>query len=336
MIVVTGGAGFIGSNLIKELNSRGHTNIIVVDDIKDDGKFRNLVDCKIADFLDSTRFRAMIQEKTMTLRPRVLFHYGGIDSSITPPDTTQEKSLLDTHFTYPKELLNWCKAQQIRFIYASSATVYGNNSDAGEDAGLEAPMETAAYFHMLFDQYVMRNTELRSPQIVGLRLFSVYGPNEDHKGDEASIPYQFYQTRKAFKVIKLLGDYDGYKGGQQKRDFVHVEDVARLNCWLLDHPEISGIYNVGTGVATTFHDLATLVARHFGQPEAYIGSEEFPTHLKGRFQSQTCANTAKLRRAGSTLRFRSIEEGVREYMDWLDNRGVSRKSSPKLSTPSDK
>ncbi|KAJ5330011.1 hypothetical protein N7452_010401 [Penicillium brevicompactum] len=335
MIVITGGAGFIGSNLIKELNGRGLTKIVVVDDLKDDGKFRNLADCKIADFIDTTRFREMIQTNSMSIRPRIIFHYGTRDA--VPSEITGENDLLDTHFTYPKELLNWCKSHQARFIYASSDKVYGNHSDVGEDAGMEAPMKTSAYFQMLFDQYVVHNTEVRSPQIVGLRLFSVYGPNEDYKGDSASVPFQFYQKRKEFKVIKLLGDNDGYKGGQQKRDFVHVEDVARLNCWFLDHPEISGIYNVGTGVATSFHDLATLVARYFGKPEGYIGSEEFPAHLKGRFQNETCANTAKLRRAGSTLRFRTIEEGIREYMEWLDSREVSRNNSPKLrSNPSEK
>lgn len=325
MIIVTGGAGFIGSNLIKELNSRGLTNILVVDDMTDGSKFRNLIDCKIADFIDPTQFLDMIRTKTSAVRPRVVFHYGSVPSTAT----NDGKASLEANFTYPKEIFNWCKSQSIRFIYASSAAVYGKSGDFSEDAGMEAPLTVAGYFNLLFDQYVNRNIELRSSQVVGLRLFEVYGPNEDHKGDKASNAYQFYQTRKAFKVIQLFGDYDGYKGGQQKRDFVHVEDVARLNCWFLDHPEITGIFNVGTGVATTFHDLATQIARHFGEPEAYIKTVDFPVDLKGQYQSYTCADTSKLRRAGSTLRFRSVEQGVKDYLQWLEQRELLTKAIPK-------
>ncbi|CAG8939899.1 unnamed protein product [Penicillium salamii] len=323
MIIVTGGAGLIGSNLIKELNRRGLTNILVVDDMADDTKFRNLLDCKFSDFMDSAHFREFIKGK-LTFHPRVLFHYGTFPSVTA----TGERDFLDINFTYPKELFNWCKLQHIRFIYASSAAVYGNSSSFREDDGKETPLNTAAYFKLLFDQYVRRNIEPRSPQVAGLRLFDVYGPNEGHKGEKASVPYQFYQTRKEFKVIQLFGDHDGYKGGQQKRDFVHVEDVARLNCWFLDHPEISGIYNVGTGVATSFHKLATQIVSHFGPPEAYLGTVDFPVHLKGHYQNQTCADTTKLRRAGSTLRFRGVEEGVKEYMEWLEDKEVMIKSSP--------
>jgi len=325
MIIVTGGAGFVGSNLVKELNNRGLTNIIIVDDMTDGSKFRNLVDCKIADFIDASAFREMIRTKSFTHRPRAIFHYGAITSTTA----TDGKAILDMNFTYPKELLHWCKDQGVRFIYASSAAVYGNGTNFDENAGLEAPLNIYGYSKMLFDQYMLRNVEPRSPQIVGLRLFNVYGPNEDHKGDMASAAYQFYQVRKKFKVIQLFGDYDGVKGGEQKRDFVHVQDVARLNCWFLDHPEISGIFNVGTGVATTFYDIATQVAKHFGEPEAYIKTVDFPAELKGQYKSYTCANTSKLRRAGSTLRFRGIKEGIKEYMEWLEEHDLSAKATPR-------
>jgi ADP-L-glycero-D-manno-heptose 6-epimerase len=324
MIIVTGGAGFVGSNLVKELNNRGLTNIVVVDDLTDRSKFRNLVDCKIADFIDASDFREMIRTKSIKFRPRALFHYGAISLNTA----TDGKAIVDVNFTYSKELLHWCKDQGVRFIYASSAAVYGKTTNFDENSGKEAPLDIHGFSKMLFDQYVLRNVEARSPQIVGLRLFNVYGPNEGHKGDRASLAYQFYNVRKEFKVIQLFGDYDGVKAGEQKRDFVHVQDVARLNCWFLEHPEITGIFNVGTGVATTFHDLATLVAKHFGEPEAYIKTVDFPAELKGQYQSYTCADTSKLRRAGSTLRFRGIQEGIKDYIDWLEEHDPSAKALP--------
>ncbi|KAJ5950284.1 uncharacterized protein N7479_008697 [Penicillium vulpinum] len=314
MIVVTGGAGFVGSNIIKELNSRGVTNVVVVDDLTDGTKFRNLVDCKVADYIDATVFRDAIRTKTFPHRPRVIFHYGAI-SSITE---TNGKKMLDANFTYSKELFHWCKDQGVRFIYGSSAAVYGNKTTFTEGDRLEAPLNVYGYSKMLFDQYVVKNTDPRCPQVAGLRLFNVYGPGEQNRETSPSIVYQFYEKRKAFKAIELFGEYAGVEAGQQKRDFVYVQDVARLNCWFLDHPEINGIYNVGTGVASSFHEVATAVASHFGNTEGYIKFIPFPAELKGRYQSYTCADIAKLRRAGSVLRFRTIKEGIKDYMEWLE------------------
>ncbi|KAJ5154975.1 NAD-dependent epimerase/dehydratase [Penicillium coprophilum] len=315
MIVVTGGAGFVGSNIIKELNNRGVTNIVVVDDMTDGSKFRNLVTCKVADYIDAAAFRESIRTKTFHHRPRVIFHYGAI-SSITE---TNGKKMLDANFTYSKELFQWCKNQGVRFIYASSAAVYGNKTTFIEGNAQEAPLNVYGYSKLLFDEYVIKNSDARSPQCAGLRLFNVYGPGEQHRDAVPSTVYQFYEKRKSYKAIELFGEYAGVEAGQQKRDFVHVEDVARLNCWFLDHPEVSGIYNVGTGIASSFHDVAMEVAKHFGNPEGYIKFVPFPAELKGRYQSFTCADISKLRRAGSVLRFRSIKEGIKDYMEWLEN-----------------
>ncbi|KGO75572.1 NAD-dependent epimerase/dehydratase [Penicillium italicum] len=321
MIVVTGGAGFVGSNIVKELNSRGVTNVVVVDDMTDGSKFRNLVNCKVADYIDATAFREAIRTKTFHHRPRVIFHYGA-SSSITE---TNGKKMLDANFTYSKELFHWCKDQGVRFIYASSAAVYGNNTSFVEGDFQEAPLNVYGYSKMLFDQYVVKNTDMRSPQIAGLRLFNVYGPGEQNHDTIPSTVYQFYEKRKSFKAIELFGEHGGVEAGQQKRDFVHVQDVARLNCWFLDHPEISGIYNVGTGDASSFLDVATEVASHFGNPEGYIKFVPFPTELKGKYQSYTCANISKLRRAGSVVRFRGIKEGIKDYMEWLESpEGLAR------------
>ncbi|KAJ5286403.1 hypothetical protein N7524_001709 [Penicillium chrysogenum] len=315
MIVVTGGADFVGSNIVKELNLRGVTNVVVVDDMTDGSKFRNLVNCKVADYIDATAFREAIRTNTFPHRPRVIFHYGS-SSSITE---TNGKKMLDANFTYSKELFHWCKDKGVRFIYASSAAVYGNNTAFAEGDFQEAPLNVYGYSKMLFDQYVVKNTDIRSPQVAGLRLFNVYGPGEQHRDSVPSTVYQFYEKRKSFKAIELFAEYAGAEAGQQKRDFVHVQDVARLNCWFLDHPEISGIYNVGTGVASSFHEVATEVASHFGNTDGYIKFIPFPAELKGKYQSYTCADISKLRRAGSVLRFRGIKEGIKDYMEWLDS-----------------
>ncbi|KAJ5793950.1 NAD-dependent epimerase/dehydratase [Penicillium paradoxum] len=319
MIIVTGGAGFVGSNIVKELNNRGFTNVVVVDDMTDGSKFRNLVDCKVADYIDATTFREAIRSKSFHHRPRAIFHYGAITSTTE----TNGKKMIDANFTYSKELFNWCKEQSVRFIYGSSAAVYGTGKVFTEGDSHEAPVNLFGYSKMLFDQYVVKNIDARSPQVAGLRLFNVYGPGEQYNDARPSAVYQFYEKRKAFKAIELFGEYAGVEAGKQMRDFVHVQDVARLNCWFLDHPEISGIYNVGTGAASSFLDVATEVASHFGNPEGYIKFVPFPAELKGRYQSYTCADISKLRRAGSGLRFRDIHEGIRDYLEWLEeHKGV--------------
>ncbi|KAJ5481537.1 NAD-dependent epimerase/dehydratase [Penicillium sp. IBT 31633x] len=295
MIIVTGGAGFIGSNIIRELNNRGISNIVVVDNMKDESKFRNLVNCNIADYIDVTAFRETICSKTFLYRPRAILHYGGITSNVE----INGKKMLDSNFTYAKELFNWCKDQRVRFIYGSSSAVCGPGTTFSESNAQESPLNIYGYSKMLFDQYVVKNTDARSPQVAGLRLFSVYGPGEQYNDASPSTIYEFYEKRKAFKAIELFGEYAGVEAGQQMRDFVHVEDVARLNCWFLDHPEVSGIYNVGTGVASSFLEVATEV-------------------MKGHYQSYSCADISKLRRAGSGLRFRGIKEGIKDYLEWLE------------------
>ena len=321
MIVVTGGAGFVGANLVKELNSRGVSNIIVIDDMTDGTKFRNLVDCKIADYIDASAFHEAICTKSFIIRPHAMFHYGAISSTTE----TNGKKMLDSNFTYSKELFHWCQDQRAPFIYASSAAVYGSGTNFSEGGGKEAPLNVYGYSKMLFDRYVLANLDTRSSQVVGLRLFSVYGPGEQHKGSMASVAYQFYQKRKASTAIELFSGYDGEEAGQHRRDFVHVEDVARVNCWFLEHPEISGVYNVGTGTASSSHDLATKIASHFGNPEGYINTIPFHAQLKGHYQSFTCADISKLRRAGAKIRFRGLEEGISDYLEWLRKTDSSEK-----------
>ncbi|KAJ6018754.1 hypothetical protein N7522_000821 [Penicillium canescens] len=311
IIVVTGGASFIGSNIIKELNNRGHSNILVVDDLGIDGaKFRNLADCQITDLISPSEFRAAIRNRTSIFettefratrgnklfltQARVVYHYGGA--------TTEENGadVMDAHFTYAKEVFN-CPS-------------------FSDTDGKEAPLTPQGYCHLLFDRYVVKNKQpVKNMQVAGLRLFTVYGPREQYKSTKASVVNQFYSKRTEFKAVELFGEYAGCEAGQQKRDFVYVEDVARLNCWFYDHPEVDGIFNVGTGKARSFQEVATQVVRHFGSPEGYIRNIQFPQHLKGKYQSYTCADLSSLRRKGARLAFRDIEEGIPEYMEWLDD-----------------
>ncbi|KAJ5716201.1 NAD-dependent epimerase/dehydratase [Penicillium malachiteum] len=274
MILVTGGAGFIGTNLVKELNNRGVFSIIVIDDMTDGSKFRNLVHCKIADYIDATVFREAIRTNSFTIQPLAIFHYGAISSTTE----TNGREMLDANFTYSNELFHWCQDQRVPLIYASSAAVDGNCSNFSED-GKEAPLN-----------YVLANLDSRPSQVVGLRLFNIYGPGEQHKGAMASVVYQFYQKRKALKDIELFDSYDGVEAGQHKRDFVHVEDV----------------------------DLATEVSSHFGDTDGYIKFIPFPAQLKGNYQNYTCANISKLRRAGAGISFRGLREGIDNYLEWLE------------------
>ncbi|OQD89807.1 hypothetical protein PENANT_c002G01799 [Penicillium antarcticum] len=329
MIVVTGGASFIGSNLVKELNNRGFSNIVVVDDLGTDGaKFRNLADCQITDLISPSEFRAAICNKTSTIgttefralsrnkqfltQTRIVYHYGGASAEASGAD------VMDAYFTYAKEVFNWCQVLKIRFIYASSSAVYGAGPNFSDRDGKEAPLTPKGYCHLLFDQYAVKNKQNPSQQVTGLRLFNVYGPAEQYKGTKASVVNQFYNKRMEFKAVELFGEYAGYEAGQQKRDFVHVEDVARLNCWFYDHPEAEGIYNVGTGKARSFKEVATQVVGHFGSPEGYIRNVQFPHHLKGSYQNTTCADISSLRCKNARMVFRDIEKGIPEYMEWLD------------------
>lgn len=319
MIIVTGGAGFIGSNIVKALNERGHKDIIVVDDLTDGAKFVNLVDCDIADYLDAVEFRSLIVNDKLKPLPEAILHNSGCSSTIE----RNGKYMLDVNFTMSKELLNFCQKHKIPMIYASSAAVYGANRVFSEDQNAEMPLNVYGYSKLLFDRYVAHHHSSPNVQIVGLRYFDVYGPREQHKGKMASLAFQLHQQIQKRGRIQLFGEYDGYAAGRQSRDFIHVDDVVKANLWFLDHPELSGIYNVGTGRTETFLDVAAAVVDYYGTKDQ-IHFVPFPESLKGSYQSYTCADTSKLREAGFTHKFKPVSEGVREYMDWLNRSGCSK------------
>lgn len=311
MIVVTGGAGFIGSNLIRALNERGHTHILAVDDLTDGVKCRNLVDCEVMDYMDKEEFLEHVQWGTeVPDRIDVMFHLGAC-STTTEWDG---RYLMRNNYAYSKALLRYCVDRGIRFVYASSAAVYGGNREFSERREHEAPLNAYGYSKFLFDQYVRRQLPaLRSP-VVGLRYFNVYGPRESHKGDMASVAWHFHRQLLREGKVRLFRGSDGFGDGEQRRDFIHVEDAVAVTLWfgLADH---CGIYNVGTGRAQTFNDVARAAIAAHGRGEIeYI---PFPEHLRGRYQSYTQADLTALRAAGYQGAFRTVEEGVPAYLDWL-------------------
>lgn len=311
MIIVTGGAGFIGSNLVKGLNGRGITDIVVVDDLTQGEKFVNLSDCRILDYRDKNDFlNDIITGKTVAQNLKAIFHLGAC-STTTEWDG---KFMMKNNFEYSKILLHHCADNMIPFIYASSASVYGNGPVFREELAYENTLNVYAYSKFLFDQYVRAYLPQIKSQVAGFRYFNVYGPREQHKDSMASVAFHFYNQIQSEGKCGLFEGTDGYANGEQKRDFVYVGDAVNVNLWFYDHPEISGIFNVGTGRAQTFNNVAEAVIGFCkkGRLE-YI---PFPDHLKGRYQSFTEADISALRAAGYTERFRSVEEGVKAYLEW--------------------
>lgn len=312
MIIVTGGLGFIGSNIIHSLNARGITDIILVDDFTDGTKFANVSDAQVADYLDKDEFLASVKQgKCFNGKVDALLHQGACSA------TTEwnGKLVMENNFTYSKELIHYTGQQGIPFIYASSASVYGSGTTFIEDPRFERPINVYAYSKALFDQYVRRHIVSGQSQVVGLRYFNVYGPREQHKGGMASVAFHLRNQLLSEGVVALFEGSDGYGPGEQRRDFIHVEDVVDVILWFLEHPEISGIFNVGTGRSQSFNEVAQAVLKAFGYGELqYI---PFPEHLKGRYQSFTAADITRLREAGYDGIFRSVESGVLDYMEWL-------------------
>lgn len=310
MYVVTGGAGMIGSNIIRQLNLRGIRNILVVDNLKNGRKIFNLSDLNVADYMSRDRFIESIRRNELPEPISAIFHLGA-NSATTEWDGAH---LMENNFQYSKELLHWCLDREIQFLYASSASVYGSGTNGfTEGRSQELPINMYAYSKFLFDEYARNYLNTSRGQVVGLRYFNVYGPREGHKGSMASTAYHFYKQAIKDGKIKLFEGTDGIGNGEQRRDFVYVEDCALANLWFLDHPDVSGIFNIGSGTAATFNEVARNVSKEAGGEISYIS---FPDHLRGSYQNYTQADLSRLRAAGCNLRFRSVEEGVRDYLSW--------------------
>lgn len=336
-IVVTGAAGFIGSNIVKGLNARGISDIIAVDDLTQGDKFRNLADLQIADYVDLDEFYPGLAEGYYG-KVEAVFHEGACS------DTMEQngKYMMDNNYTLSCELFQSCQRQGTRLLYASSAATYGGSETFRESPEFEAPLNVYGYSKLLFDQRMRRELgaafekagKAGTPQVAGFRYFNVYGPREQHKGRMASVAFhQFHQFRKDGKV-KLFGEYGGYAAGEQMRDFVFVDDVVAVNLWFFDHPGQSGIYNLGSGRAQPFNDVAVSVVNTLRELDgksalalADVASQglieyiPFPDALRGKYQSYTQADLAALRAAGCEHRFHSVQEGVRAYVKELARLG---------------
>jgi ADP-L-glycero-D-manno-heptose 6-epimerase len=324
--IVTGAAGFIGSNLVKALNQRGENNIIAVDHLKNADKFKNLVDCEIADYLDKDEFLGKLQEGYFDGLVSGVFHQGACSDTME----TDGIYMMENNYQYTLELLNYCQNEEIPFFYASSASVYGGGGVFKESREYESPLNVYAYSKFLFDQIVRRRWHKRGAQVVGLRYFNVYGPREQHKGRMASVAYHFFNQYRAEGKVKLFEGCDGYANGGQLRDFVSIEDVVKVNMYFLDHPQQSGIFNLGTGQAQSFNDVAVATVNTLRQSEGktalslaelhkqgIISYVPFPDALRGKYQSYTQADIGALRNAGYAEPFLTVEQGVAKYVEHL-------------------
>ncbi len=317
MIVVTGGAGFIGSNIVKALNQQGRTDIIVVDDLKQGEKIYNLNDCDICDYIHYQQFLTRIEmDQQLAEHIEVIFHQGACS------DTTNwdGEYMMRNNYDYSKNLLHYCQSLKIPFIYASSASVYGGSQHFIEQREYEKPINTYAYSKWQFDQYVRSIKSKFVSQVVGLRYFNVYGAQEQHKGNMASVVYHFNQQILATGVCQLFAGTDGYADGEQQRDFILVDDVVKVNLWFWQNTNVSGIYNLGTGQAHSFNEVADAVIDWHKQAgnAASKRYRDFPEHLQGAYQSYTQADISQLRKAGYQADFADVKTGVKTYLDRLN------------------
>jgi ADP-L-glycero-D-manno-heptose 6-epimerase len=328
-VVVTGAAGMIGSNIVHGLNALGIDDVIAVDDLTDGPKYRNLLGARISDYFDKSDFYTRFARRDFGHVDAVL-HQGACSDTMEHDG----RFMLDTNYRCSKDLLDACQAQGTRLLYASSAATYGGSDTFREEPAFEQPLNVYGYSKLLFDNVVRRvlpgAQAGKSAQIAGFRYFNVYGPREQHKGRMASVAFHnFNQFRETGKV-RLFGAYGGYAQGEQMRDFISVDDVVAVNLWFLQHPEKSGLFNLGSGRAQPFNDVAVAVVNSSralkGEPplslaelvkQGFIEYIEFPAALVGKYQCYTQADMTGLQAAGCGHRFADVATGVARYVAWL-------------------
>jgi len=309
--IVTGGAGFIGRNIVAALNERGEEDILIVDNLGKSEKWKNLLGLRYADYQDKDQLRAAVQYDHLA-EVDAVFHMGACSSTTE----TDAGYLVDNNYRYTRELCEWCLEHGVRFIYASSAATYGDGSlgysDADEVTPTLRPMNMYGYSKQMFDLWAMRHGIL--DRIAGLKYFNVYGPGEDHKDDMRSVVNKAYGQILETGKVKLFKSYKPeYKDGEQVRDFIYVKDAVDVTLSFFDNPEVSGLFNCGTGEARTWNDLVKAVFTAMGK-DANIEYIDMPEHLRGKYQYFTEADISKLRETGYEKPFTTLEEGVKDYV----------------------
>ncbi len=328
-VVVTGAAGMIGSNIVHGLNAIGIDDIIAVDDLTDGPKYRNLLGAALADYFDKSEFYARFAKGEFG-RVDAVLHQGACSDTMEHDG----RFMMDTNYRCSKGLLDACQARGTRLLYASSAATYGGSAAFREETEFERPLNVYGYSKLLFDNVVRRMLPTSNTQVAGFRYFNVYGPREQHKGRMASVAFHHFNQFRETGRVKLFGAYGGYGAGQQSRDFVFVDDVVEVNLWFLQNPGASGIFNLGTGRAQPFNDVAVATvnaARALkGEPAwpladmvsqglvEYVG---FPEALVGKYQSFTEASLTRLRAIGCDHAFADVATGVGAYTNWLAQAG---------------
>jgi ADP-L-glycero-D-manno-heptose 6-epimerase len=330
-VVVTGAAGFIGSNLVHGLNAIGIDDIIAVDDLTDGPKYRNLLNARLSDYFDKDEFYTRFAGGELGKVAAVL-HEGACS------DTMEHNGrfMLENNYRRSKDLLEASQVQGTRLLYASSAATYGGSVTFKEVPELEQPLNVYGYSKLLFDNVVRRALPSLQQQVVGFRYFNVYGPREQHKGRMASVAFHHFNQFRARGKVDLFGPNAGYAAGTQSRDFVFVDDVVAVNLWFLQNPRVSGIFNLGTGRAQPFNDVALAVVngcRRAGGDTALSLQQQldsglvnyvpFPEALKGKYQSYTQADLTNLRSTGCDVQFADVASGVARYVDWLSAHHVT-------------
>jgi ADP-L-glycero-D-manno-heptose 6-epimerase len=320
--IVTGAAGFIGSKLIEGLNRRGITEIIAVDNLAHADKFKNIAGCEIADYIDQAELPARLEVLEGSVE--AVLHQGACSDTME----TDGRYMMENNYAYSRRLLEWCQDEEVPLVYASSAAVYGRGPDYREERACERPLNIYGYSKFLFDQLVRARLPEATAQIVGLRYFNVYGPNETHKGRMASVALHAYQQLHAEGKVKLFVGSDGYRDGEQRRDFIYVDDCVAVNLWFLERRNVSGVFNCGTGRAQTFNRVAVAAINAVHGTQATVqdlvgkGLIEyipFPPALVGKYQSFTEADLTKLRAAGYPGEFMTVEQGVSAYVKQLQS-----------------
>ncbi|MBT5406926.1 MAG: ADP-glyceromanno-heptose 6-epimerase [Gammaproteobacteria bacterium] len=314
MLVITGGAGFIGSNLVNFLNNNQDDEILIVEEMDTYlKKFKNLDDLKYIDCIDKNTFINDLNNSSSKYKDKInnIFHLGAC-SKTTEPDRDY---IMSTNLEYSKDILKYSANNKISLIYASSASVYGKTNSFIETPENESFLNHYAESKLLFDQYYRKHKDRISSQVVGLRYFNVFGPREFHKEGMFSVVYHFFTQINESDNINLFKGSHGYEDGEQRRDFIHVGDTVQVNNWLKNNPGVSGIYNVGTSKSRTFNDIANCVLDYYKRGS--INYIDFPDNLESQYQAFTEADMSKIKSKGYSKDFTTLEDGVKSYLDWL-------------------